>query len=90
MKTETTRPLSTIAREIYGAMERQYPTGAPNWWAYAKPYVDAMLSLDSIDDNYYYDSGRSVVLYLLSNLSYWRGETARAIKAELKSIAGVK
>jgi hypothetical protein len=50
------------------------------------PYLEPMLSLSSIDDDYYYDSGRSVVLYALSNLGQWRGEKARAIKAELKAM----
>ena len=58
---------------------------------YAKPYVKAMRSLQSIDDVYVADSGESVVLYALSNLSYWRGDTARMVKAELKAhLAGVK
>lgn len=85
----TTRPLYEIASDIYYHVSMQYPNKAPNWWAYAKPYVDALGNLTSIEDNYYYDSGKSVVLYLLSNLSYWRGEPAKAIKAELKSIAGI-
>ena len=50
----------------------------------AKPYLDAMASLDSINDNYGMDSGRSVVAYFLCNASTWRGDTARAIKTELK------
>ena len=54
------------------------------WYNYAKPYVKAMRSLQSIDDVYVADSGESVVLYALSNLSYWRGDTARQVKAELK------
>ena len=49
----------------------------------AKPYLDAMACLHSIDDSYYADSARSVVLYFLSNASSWRGDTARQIKAEL-------
>ena len=54
------------------------------WYNYAKPYVKAMRSLQSIDDVYVADSGESVVLYALSNLSYWRGDVARQVKAELK------
>ena len=54
------------------------------WYNYAKPYVKAMRSLESIDDVYVADSGESVVLYALSNLSYWRGDVARQVKAELK------
>lgn len=50
----------------------------------AKPYLDAMQSLNTIDDNYGYDSGDSIVRYFLSNATSWRGDTARKIKAELK------
>jgi hypothetical protein len=52
----------------------------------AVPYLQAMGSLDSIKDNYIYDSGRSVVSYFLANASTWRGETARRVKAELKAM----
>ncbi len=49
----------------------------------AKPYLSAMFSLGSITDNYGMDSGKSVVLYFLSNATTWRGPVAKAIKAEL-------
>lgn len=52
----------------------------------AKPYLDAMSTLNSISDNYIMDSGKSIVLYFLSNASSWRGEVAKAIKAELKAM----
>jgi len=45
-----------------------------------------MYSLNSIDDMYIYDSGKSVVRYFLSNASTWRGDKAREIKAELKAM----
>ena len=45
-----------------------------------------MRQLDSIQDNYGLDSGRSVVLYFLSNAATWRGDKAREIKKELKAI----
>jgi hypothetical protein len=51
---------------------------------YAKPYLDAMSTLVSVKDNYYADSGSSVVAYFLANAGGWRGDTARRIKAELK------
>jgi len=49
----------------------------------AKPYLDAMGSLNEISDNYMFDSGESVVLYFLSNARTWRGDTAKAVKKEL-------
>lgn len=77
------RSLSTIAREIRSDWKKPYFG--------AVPYLDAMLSLDSVSDNYYYDSGRSIVAYFLANASTYRGETAKRIKLELKSIlAGAK
>ena len=76
------RSISTIAREIRADWTKPYFG--------AVPYLSAMQSLDSIDDNYYEDSGKSVVLYFLANASTWKGEKARAIKAELKKLAGIK
>jgi hypothetical protein len=52
----------------------------------AKPYLSAMASLDSINSMYGYDSAKSIVMYFLSNASAWRGDTAKAIKAELKAM----
>lgn len=49
----------------------------------AVPYLQAMHELQSIDDNYHYDSGRSVVAYFLANAGTWRGDVAREVKKEL-------
>ena len=50
----------------------------------AKPYLEAMFSLNSVGDNYYCDTGRSVVAYFLCNATSWTGEVAREVKKELK------
>ena len=50
----------------------------------AVPYLEAMGSLQNIEDNFYLDSGKSFVIYFLANANTWRGEVARAVKAELK------
>jgi hypothetical protein len=47
------------------------------------PYLDAMFALNSINDRYGEDSGQSIVAYFLGNAVAWRGEVARAVKAEL-------
>ncbi|HEY8310546.1 MAG TPA: hypothetical protein VIG47_08320 [Gemmatimonadaceae bacterium] len=52
----------------------------------AKPYVDAMATLDSIEQPYFEDSGESIVLYFLANAQTWKGPVARMIKEELKAI----
>lgn len=78
MTTTQTRSLSTIAREIRKTWPKVYFG--------AVPYLDAMSSLDSIDNNYGWDSGKDIVRYFLSNANTWRGEDARRIKAELKAM----
>jgi hypothetical protein len=52
---------------------------------YAEPYLDAMYSLESINDNYILDSGRSIVAYFMSNATSWKGDVARMVKTELKN-----
>jgi len=79
---EENRPLYDIAREIRQDWRPVHP--------YAKPYVDAMSSLSSIDDKYMFDSGTEIVARFLSNAASWRGETAKRIKTELKQMLGLK
>jgi hypothetical protein len=43
-----------------------------------------MFTMNSVNDNYGMDSGKSIILYFLSNANTWKGEIAKAIKAELK------
>ena len=52
----------------------------------AIPYIEAMLQLNTIHDNYYLDTAESVVIYFLANAQTWRGETAKRIKAELREM----
>ena len=82
MTTKTVRPLYEIASEIQSDWQKV------NYGAV--PYLNAMHSLDSIDDKYMFDSAKSVVLYFLSNASTWQGETAKRIKLELKKMVGIK
>lgn len=51
-----------------------------------QPYLDPILSLKSISDNYYMDSGKSICLYFLSNAGPWRTENAKVAKKELKKL----
>lgn len=75
---ENTRLLSDIAFEI----KRDWK----NVYFGAVPYLHAMMTLNSINDMYGMDSGRSIVAYFLGNASTWRGETARRIKKELNDM----
>ena len=72
------RPLNVIAKEIYAEW--------PKVNYAAEPYLNAMSSLTSVNQAYYQDSGKSIVRYFLANAGSWRGEAARRIKLELKSL----
>ena len=54
----------------------------------ARPYLDAMYSLKTVDQNYGCDDGRSIVRYFLVNARTWKGETAKAVKAKLNELVG--
>lgn len=76
------RSLSAIAREIRRTWLKVHYA--------AEPYLSAMSTLNSVQDNYIQDSGVSIVLYFLCNARTWKGEDAKRIKAELKTLAGIK
>jgi len=69
------RSLQAIANEIWADWRKVNYAAAP--------YLDAMATMQSVQDDYGYDSGKSVVRYFLANATTWRGETARRIKKEL-------
>lgn len=72
------RSISDIAREISSLWKNVHYS--------AKPYLDAMWQLHKIDDMYGMDSADSIVRYFLGNARTWKGEDARRIKKELKSM----
>ena len=77
MATQT-RPLYKVAQDIKSDWKKPYFG--------AVPYIEAMEQLNSIEDNYFFDSADSIVRYFLANASTWRGETAKRVKAELKAM----
>jgi hypothetical protein len=72
------RPLYAIAREI----QRHWA----NIYFGAKPYVEALGQLNSINDMYYADPAKDIVLRFLANAGSFRGPEARRIKTELKAM----
>jgi hypothetical protein len=72
------RPLHVIARDIRAHWPKVYFG--------AVPYLQAMAQLDNINDKYGFDDARGIVNYFLANAKTWRGEEAKRIKAELKSM----
>jgi len=71
-------PRMTIA-EIAALVNKYWP----KVYFAAKPYLNAMGKMNSVNDSYGYDSGKSIVLYFLSNASAWKGGVAREVKKEL-------
>ena len=72
------RLISTIAYDIKKSWAKPYFG--------AKPYLDAMVHLNTINDKYYDDTAQSVVMYFLANASTFRGNDAKVLKAELKNL----
>jgi hypothetical protein len=72
------RPIHQIAAEI----EQAWPK--VNYAA--RPYLDAMHSLEGPDDTYGHDGAKGIVAYFLSNARSYTGDAARAHKKELKKI----
>ena len=77
-----TRPIYQIAADIKTEWSK---VGKGVNFA-AKPYLDAMLTLDKITDHYMFDSADSIVRYFLCNASSFRGNRAKELKAELKAL----
>ena len=76
------RTLAAIAREIRRTWPKPYFG--------AVPYIDALLTLEGLNDSYGYDDARSIARYFLANAGTWRGEDARRINADLKFMLGDK
>jgi hypothetical protein len=72
------RLISSIAYDIKKSWAKPYFG--------AKPYLDAMVHLNTINDKYYDDTAQSVVMYFLANASTFRGNDAKVLKAELKNL----
>lgn len=77
-KQTRVRKISDIAKEIQEDWK--------NVSIHAKPYLTAMLKIDSIDSMYKADHAAGIVAYFLNNARGWVGENARRIKKELNSM----
>jgi len=72
------RSISSIAYDIKRVWAKPYFG--------AKPYLDAMTQLNNINDKYFHDDAKSVIMYFLANASTFRGNDAKVLKAELKEM----
>lgn len=78
------RNLSEIAKDIRSNWKNVYLG--------AEPYLQAMEQIHSPEPDapYIFEDAETVVMYFLANAKYWRGETAKTIKKELKNQYNLK
>ena len=74
------RTLREIARDALND-----PTLKGSARAWSTPYLNALTHCETASDTYIFETAREQIPYALSNLQSWRGDSARGIKAELKS-----
>jgi hypothetical protein len=79
--TKTLNERVTVS-EIAHAIAKDWTNISP----YAADYLNAMKEIRSVEDNYYADSAKSVILYFLANAGSYRGDNARSYKALLKEM----
>lgn len=74
------RTFAEIGREIKTLWKKPYFG--------AVPYIDALCQINSSNKDALYlsETAEDIVPYALANMQTWRGEDARRIKAELKSM----
>lgn len=84
---EGARPLGVIAKEIFADWKTMRERG-DNHPAY--PFAAAMLQLETIEDVYYAERGKEIVLGFIGNAQGWRGVVAQRVKAELRKLVNLK
>jgi hypothetical protein len=77
------RTAARSLREIAADIKREW---GQNVNYAAKPYLDAMMYLNTINDKFGEDEGKWIVAYFLNNAASFRGEKAKALKDELKAL----
>lgn len=72
------RPIYQIAKDIKDAWKNPSP--------YAMEYLIPMLSINNIDDHYFFDDAERIIICFLEEAKTFRGEKARELKQELKDL----
>lgn len=74
---DTLNPIDEIAKEIKKLWVKPYFG--------AMPYIDAMLSLKTVQDKFHYDTAEDILVRFLCNAMRWRGADARRLKQDIKN-----
>jgi hypothetical protein len=83
--THITHP-GDLSSATIGAIARFISLDWKNVYFGAKPYLNAMYSLHTVNDSYGQDSAKSIITYFLCNATTYRGPNARLIKAHLLTL----
>lgn len=78
MSEERFRPIYAIAGDIRREWRKVHDT--------AEPYLKAMETMRTVEENYGADPGYTILTYFLSNAQTFRGGKAKQLKIELKDI----
>jgi hypothetical protein len=73
---------SLSIREIAILIQKKWQNIDP----YARPYLEAMKTLNTINDKFFSDSAQSIIAYFLLNAASWEDPEANKIKKYLFSI----
>ena len=76
------------SKRTFAAIARDIKSVWQNVYFGAVPYLEAMLTLETTnpEDKYSFEEAGSIVRYFLANAQTFRGEDAKKLKAELKSM----
>lgn len=86
MTTTAPRPVNAPPRTIRSIADDILAEWTPAKVHFAaRPFLEAMQSLDEITDTYGADDAEYVVLRFLSNASQFKGARARELKEELRA-----
>jgi hypothetical protein len=74
------------AKRVLEVIRTTHSKKRQNWMVWAKPYAEALVSsqVNWETGKYIAEDVSSIITYLLSNMSTWRGPLAIEVKAELR------
>lgn len=81
--------MARLIKEIANEILKEWKNPSEYARMYAWPYLKAMTTLNTVKDKYYLEDGDEIILRFLTNAGSFKGEAARRLKKELKSLVGL-
>lgn len=89
MSDTTARPVNAGPRTIKAIaadIRAEWTKNGKAVYFAAVPYLDAMDTLETMDDSYAHDDAENIVLRFLTNAAQFKGPQARLLKEELRAL----